>query len=110
MTAQERPHSSELQLTVEVLGEKAWVSANQLFSPRPKGCALLSNQKTGWWTPGSCAISTMRKSVYTISKLVCNFEISNLRSAITKLRKFANWVEHIYPAKLTVSSTTKLTN
>ena len=32
----------------------------------------------------------------TISKLVCNFAISNLRSAISKLRKFANFVEHIH--------------
>ena len=39
-TAQKRPCSSELQLTVQVLGEKMCVSAHQLFSPWPKGCAL----------------------------------------------------------------------
>ena len=32
-TAQDQLHSSELQLTVQVLGEKVWVSAEQLFSP-----------------------------------------------------------------------------
>ena len=30
-----RPRSSELQFTVLVLVEKAWVSANQLFYPQP---------------------------------------------------------------------------
>ena len=34
-----------------------------------------------------------------ISKLVSNFTISNLRSAISKLRKFANCTEHIHVAE-----------
>ena len=33
-----------------------------------------------------------------LSKLVCNFVLSNLRSTILKLRKFANCTEHIYSA------------
>ena len=50
-------YSSQLKFWVK----KAWVSAHHLT------CGL-----------GSCTISRMHKSGCTISKLVCNFEISNL--------------------------------
>ena len=36
------------------------------------------------------------RSKSNISKLVCNFAISNLHNAISKLSKFTNCVEHIY--------------
>ena len=43
-----------------------------------------------------CAISaTQFRNQIPVSKLVSNFAISNLRSVISKLRKFANCTEHI---------------
>ena len=40
--------------------------------------------------------ATQFRNWIPVSKLVCNFAISNLRSAISKLRKFANCAEHMH--------------
>ena len=43
-----------------------------------------------------------------VSKLVCNFTTSNLRSAVSKLRKFANCAEHIHQTKVGMQKYTAL--
>ena len=45
-----------------------------------------------------CVIYKLSKLGCAISKLGCNFTISNLRNAISKLSKFANCAEHIHIA------------
>ena len=46
---------------------------------------------------GNCVnFTTHIRDQFAISKLVPNFAIFNLRSTISKLRKFANCAEHIY--------------
>ena len=52
--------------------------------------AILKSCKLG------CAVSKLHKLGHAILKLACDFTISNLQSAISKLRKFANCAEHIH--------------
>ena len=53
------------------------------------------------------AIGKLLKLGCVISKLVSNFVIFNLRSAISNLRKFTNCTEHIHSAKGLASSSNK---
>ena len=43
-----------------------------------------------------CKSATQFRNRIPVLKSVSNFAISNWRSAISQLRKFANWAEHIY--------------
>ena len=54
------------------------------------GCTIWKLSKLG------CAIWKLRKLGWAISKLISNFAIFNLRSAILTLRTFANFAEHIH--------------
>ena len=65
-------------------------------------CAIIMIASVGEVCFSNIAISTTCKSAtqfqnqVPVSKFVCNFAISNLRSAISKLREFANCAEHIH--------------
>ena len=61
--------------------------ARAIWKLRKLGCAIWKLRKLG------CAVWKLRKLGWAILKLVSNFAIFNLRSEISKLRKFANCAE-----------------
>ena len=83
-----------LQLTVQVLHENTCISAHQLFSPQPKGCALPSSKKQ----VDGAFLHNFKNVQWgsAILKLVSNYAISKQCMENSQLHKFANCAEHIH--------------